>query len=121
MGGYCKALTPWRIYVNGKPYTGDPRTLALKPHQEIAVVIGTPPKTIPSNYKFPAGLRPPARLSFAAPGWRNWSYAPDLKSGVPAGGVRVRVPSPALQPPEPGSRARAEGVRMGCNSDACGL
>jgi hypothetical protein len=56
VGGYCKELTPWRIYVNGKPYTGDPRTLALKPHQEIAVVIGTPPKTIPSKYKFPAGL-----------------------------------------------------------------
>ncbi len=56
VGGYCKELTPWRIYVNGKPYTGDPRTLVLRPHQEIAVVIGTPPKTIPSKYKFPAGL-----------------------------------------------------------------
>ena len=25
------------------------------------------------------------RLSWPAPGWRNWSYAPDLKSGVPEG------------------------------------
>ena len=31
------------------------------------------------------------------PGWRNWSYAPDLKSGVPSGGVRVRVPPPAYE------------------------
>ena len=28
------------------------------------------------------------------PGWRNWSYAPDLKSGVPRD-VWVRVPAPA--------------------------
>jgi hypothetical protein len=56
VGGYCKELTPWRMYVDGKPYTGDPRTLVLKAHQEIAIVIGTPPKTIPSKYKFPAGL-----------------------------------------------------------------
>ena len=56
VGGYCKELTPWRMYVNGKPYTGDPRALVLKPHQEIAIVVGMPPKTIPSKYKFPAGL-----------------------------------------------------------------
>jgi hypothetical protein len=56
VGGYCKELTPWRLYVNGKQYRGDPRTLELKEHQEIAVVIGTPPKKIPSKYKFPAGL-----------------------------------------------------------------
>ncbi len=29
------------------------------------------------------------------PGWRNWLYAADLKSAVPQGGVRVRVPPPA--------------------------
>jgi len=56
VGGYCKELTPWRLYVDGKPYQGDPRALELKAHQEIAIVIGTPPKTIPSKYKFPAGL-----------------------------------------------------------------
>jgi hypothetical protein len=56
VGGYCKELTPWRLYVNGKPYQGDPRALELKAHQEIAIVIGTPPKVIPSKYKFPAGL-----------------------------------------------------------------
>jgi nitrate reductase NapE component len=56
VGGYCKELTPWRLYVNGAPYQGDPRTLELKPHQELALVIGTPPAKIPSSYKFPAGL-----------------------------------------------------------------
>jgi hypothetical protein len=56
IGGYCKELTPWRVYVNGTPYAGDPRTLQLRAHQEIAFVIGTPPKKIPSSYKFPAGL-----------------------------------------------------------------
>jgi len=56
VGGYCKELTPWRLYVDGKPYQGDPRALELKAHQEIAIVIGTPPKVIPSKYKFPAGL-----------------------------------------------------------------
>jgi hypothetical protein len=56
IGGYCKELTPWRVYLNGKPYAGDPRALELKKHQEIAFVIGTPPAKIPSSYKFPAGL-----------------------------------------------------------------
>jgi hypothetical protein len=56
IGGYCKELIPWRVYVNGKPYAGDPRALELKEHQEIAFVIGTPPAKIPSSYKFPSGL-----------------------------------------------------------------
>jgi hypothetical protein len=56
IGGYCKPLTPWTMYVNGQAYTGDPGALVLKAHQEIAFVIGTPPKTIPSRYKFPPGI-----------------------------------------------------------------
>jgi hypothetical protein len=56
VGGYCRQVTPWKVYVNGQPYTGDPAALVLKPHQEIALVIGTPPKKIPSKYKFPGGL-----------------------------------------------------------------
>ena len=63
-------------------YQGDPRTLVLKAHQEIVFVIGTPPAKIPSSYKFAPGSSETVRLFFAAPGWRNWSYAPDLKSGV---------------------------------------
>jgi hypothetical protein len=61
IGGYCKTkaagkTTPWKVYVNGRPYTGNPAALILKPHQEIVFAIGTPPKQIPSSYKFPAGL-----------------------------------------------------------------
>jgi len=56
VGGYCQELTPWTVYVNGQPYRGDPASLVLKEHQEIAFVIGTPPKNVPATYKFPAGL-----------------------------------------------------------------
>lgn len=53
IGGYCGKL---KVYVNGKPYSGDPTRLALKSHQEIAIVYGKPPPAkIPSSYKFPAG------------------------------------------------------------------
>ena len=56
IGGYCKPDTPWRIYVDGAEYTGDPGELQLKKHQEIAIVIGTPPKTVPSSFRFPPGV-----------------------------------------------------------------
>jgi hypothetical protein len=52
VGGYCKPQTPWKMYVNGVPYPGDPSTLLLKKHQEIGIVIGKPPKKIPSTYAF---------------------------------------------------------------------
>ena len=53
VGGYCRQVTPWTVYVNGQPYSGDPAALDLKSHQEIAFVIGTPPKQIPRSYTFP--------------------------------------------------------------------
>jgi hypothetical protein len=56
VGGYCRQVTPWTLYVNGEAYRGDPRAIVLREHQEFALVIGTPPKKIPSKYKFPAGL-----------------------------------------------------------------
>jgi hypothetical protein len=56
IGGYCRPKTPWRLYVDGAEYTGDPGALILKKHDEIAIVIGTPPKTVPSNYRFPPGV-----------------------------------------------------------------
>ena len=56
VGGYCRKVTPWSVYVNGQSYSGDPGALVLKEHQEIVFVIGTPPKKIPSSYKFPGGL-----------------------------------------------------------------
>jgi hypothetical protein len=56
IGGYCKQLTPWRVYVDGKVFPGDPRTIPLKEHEEIAIVIGTPPAKIRSSFAWPKGL-----------------------------------------------------------------
>ena len=49
-GGYCRPHNAIRVYVDGKPYTGNPAKLVLKNLEEIAVVIGSPPATIPSKY-----------------------------------------------------------------------
>lgn len=49
---YCRRSTPIAIYVNGKQFRGDPRTILLSNHREIAVVIGKPPSTVPSSYDF---------------------------------------------------------------------
>jgi hypothetical protein len=49
VGGYCKPDSI-RFYVNGKQYGGDPRKILLADRSEIAVVIGSPPKQIPSKF-----------------------------------------------------------------------
>jgi hypothetical protein len=55
IGGYCAAPSkPFRVYLDGKPYGGDPNSLILKNHQEIAIVYGKAPKKIPSTYDFAA-------------------------------------------------------------------
>jgi hypothetical protein len=51
-------LTEWnvtlppgaKVYVNGAEFTGDPATIPLSNNKEIAVVIGTPPASIPSTF-----------------------------------------------------------------------
>lgn len=51
-------LTEWgvtlpagaKIYVNGAEFKGDPTTIPLTNNKEIALVIGTPPATIPSTF-----------------------------------------------------------------------
>lgn len=56
IGGYTATSDkPLTVYLNGAKYNGDPRKLKLASHQEIAVVYGTPPATIPSTYAFPSG------------------------------------------------------------------
>jgi len=52
VGSYCRPATLIKTYVDGQPFAGDPRTIQLTDHKEIAVVIGTPPKTIPSTADF---------------------------------------------------------------------
>lgn len=51
VGGY-KGM---RWYVDGKEQTGNPASLVLKAHQEIALVVGKAPAEIPSSYKFAPG------------------------------------------------------------------
>lgn len=59
VGGYCtEGENTLTIFVQGEPYTGDPRDLELTPHEVIVVAYGTPaelPHPIPSTYTFPSG------------------------------------------------------------------
>lgn len=59
IGGYANtADKTLKVFVDGNPYSGDPRQLALATHQEIVITYGTDqelPKPIPSSYSFPAG------------------------------------------------------------------
>ena len=52
VGGYCTPAWPIAFYVRGKPYTGDPRKIALTNFKEIAIVIGTPPAKVPTTADF---------------------------------------------------------------------
>jgi hypothetical protein len=47
-----------QVYVNGRRFTGDPATIRLKPHQEIALSYGAAGATpkVPKSYRFPRGL-----------------------------------------------------------------
>jgi hypothetical protein len=57
VGGLCSPAAPFAVYVNGKkiPESADPTRLVLEQHDEIALVYGTPPSTIPSSYSWPSG------------------------------------------------------------------
>lgn len=52
---YNKTLT---VHVNGKQLSSgtDFRQIPVNAHDEIAIIYGKPPDTIPSGYKFPEGL-----------------------------------------------------------------
>jgi hypothetical protein len=50
VGEYCKPKTDVAVYVDGKKFDGDPRTVELADGREIAIVIGTPPAQIPSKW-----------------------------------------------------------------------
>jgi hypothetical protein len=47
VGGYCRPQAPIAIFLDGKRYNGDPRSIGLADHLEIAIVIGSPPTKIP--------------------------------------------------------------------------
>jgi hypothetical protein len=50
VGGYCRPTAPITVYVDGDVYTGNPRQIQLEDRREIAIVIGTPPDSIPSRF-----------------------------------------------------------------------
>jgi hypothetical protein len=60
LGGYCAGGgRQLRVYVDGRPYRGDPTALTLEAHQELVVAFGTAarlPSPVPSTYRFPSGL-----------------------------------------------------------------
>lgn len=60
IGGYCsQGDKTLRVYINGSPYKGDPRAIALEQHQEIFMAYGTAgqiPDPVPASYEFPEGL-----------------------------------------------------------------
>jgi hypothetical protein len=47
---FCKPKTPIKVYVNGKLDAHNPRLVKLANLREIAIVIGKPPKHIPSEF-----------------------------------------------------------------------
>lgn len=47
IGGYCSPDTKLEAYVNGTSYTEPISTIVLKRGEEIAIVIGSPPATVP--------------------------------------------------------------------------
>lgn len=52
IGAYCNGL---KWYLNGKLQTGNPADYTLRSHDEIAIVVGKPPKKIPSSFAFQSG------------------------------------------------------------------
>jgi hypothetical protein len=49
---YCTPDTEIAFYVDGELFEGDPATIELVDHREIAIVIGTPPDEIPASFDF---------------------------------------------------------------------
>jgi hypothetical protein len=55
VGGYCGPSAGVAVFVDGMRRSGNPADIPLSAHEEIAVVIGTPPTSIPDSYEFPPG------------------------------------------------------------------
>lgn len=52
VGGYCEPESTIQVFLNGEPYEGDPAAMELNDLDEIAIVIGSPPETIPATFDF---------------------------------------------------------------------
>jgi hypothetical protein len=49
-GGYCKPRDAIAVFVDGDRYMGNPADISLTNRKEIAIVIGSPPSSIPSQF-----------------------------------------------------------------------
>ncbi|MDX6567728.1 MAG: hypothetical protein QOH15_306 [Gaiellales bacterium] len=60
IGRYCTGPSArLRTYLGGKPYTGNPASIVLRPHEEIVLAYGTKaqlPRPLPAKYAFAPGL-----------------------------------------------------------------
>jgi hypothetical protein len=52
LADYCRPAKELKVYVNGSDYGGNPASIPLEDRAEIAIVIGTPPATIPRTADF---------------------------------------------------------------------
>jgi hypothetical protein len=50
VGQYCEPTTAIAVYVNGKRYSGSVADITLTDRKEIALIIGSAPKQIPSSF-----------------------------------------------------------------------
>lgn len=50
VGGYCTPRAPIAVFVDGRRLRTDPADLVFEDGQEVALVIGSPPKTIPQEF-----------------------------------------------------------------------
>ena len=50
VGGYCRPRSSIAVFVDGQRLRTDPTDLIFEEGQEIAIVIGSPPKTIPQEF-----------------------------------------------------------------------
>jgi hypothetical protein len=58
VGGYCSPKTKLKAYVNGTAYTQPISSIVFKRGEEIAIVIGSPPSTIPATWDCLANINP---------------------------------------------------------------
>ena len=50
VGGYCSPDASIQVFVDGETFSGDPADIELADQLEIAIVIGSPPEEIPSEF-----------------------------------------------------------------------
>jgi hypothetical protein len=50
VGSFCEPAERIRVYVDGRRFSGDPRSIPLNDQEEIAIVIGQAPTSIPSHF-----------------------------------------------------------------------